>query len=100
MQYVRRGDVVAVHSVHHAASEVLEVIAHGTQGTSRVVGKPISAIHLPNGSSICAVVRGSDFLPSAPDLVLQADDRVIVFSADKQLVPKIEALFAVDVGFF
>ena len=100
MQYVRRGDVVAVHGVHDAASEVLEVIAHGTQGASRVIGKPIGSIKLPKGSGICAVVRGTDFFSATDDFVIQAGDRVIVFSADKQLMPKIEALFAVDVGFF
>lgn len=100
MQYVRRGDVVAVHGVHDAASEVLEVIAHGTQGASRVIGKPIGSIKLPKGSGICAVVRGTDFFSATADFVIQAGDRVIVFSADKQLMPKIEALFAVDVGFF
>lgn len=100
MQYVRRGDVVAVHGVHDAASEVLEIIAHGTPGSSRVIGQPISSITLPKGSSVCALVRGTDFLAASPDLVIEPEDRVIVFSADKHLMSKIEALFAVDVGFF
>lgn len=100
MQYVRRGDVVAVHGVHNATSEVLEIIAHGTPGTSRVIGQTISSIKLPKGSTVCAIVRGTVFLAASPDFVLQPEDRVIVFSADKHLMPKIEALFAVDVGFF
>jgi trk system potassium uptake protein TrkA len=34
------------------------------------------------------------------DTVIQRNDHVIVFAVSKDLVPKIEKLFAVGVGFF
>ena len=34
------------------------------------------------------------------DLVVEAEDRLIIFVPNRRLIPKIEALFAVDVGFF
>ena len=100
MQYVRRGDIAAVHSVQHGKAEVLEVTAHGSLGSSKVVGKRLSEIPFPEQSGICGIVRENTFLVAAPDLVVQPEDRVIVFAAEKKLMPEIEALFAVDVGYF
>ena len=100
MQYVRRGDIAAIHNVRHGKAEVLEVTAHGALGASKVVGKRISEIPFPGQSGICGIVRENAFLVAKPDLVVQPEDRVIVFSAEKKLMPEIEALFAVDVGYF
>src|SRR5690606_7840837 len=44
LAHVRRGDVVRVHSLRRGAAEAIEAIAHGVQGESRVIGKPIEDI--------------------------------------------------------
>ena len=110
---VRRGDCVAVHSLRRGAAEALELIAHGDAKSSRVVGRRIEEIDLPKGATIGAVVRSreaatqegpdrSDFevLMAHHDLIIQAEDHVIVFAVNKHIVPKVEKLFQVDMKFF
>ena len=60
LAHVRRGDVVRVHSLRRGAAEALEAVVHGTDKTSRVVGRRIDEIPLPDGTTIGAVVRGDE----------------------------------------
>ena len=39
LAHVRRGDVVKVHSLRRGAAEAIEAVAHGSEGTSPVVGQ-------------------------------------------------------------
>lgn len=57
LTHIRRGDIVNVHSLRRGAAEAIEVIAHGDEKTSKVVGKAIEDIDLPEGAMISAVVR-------------------------------------------
>ncbi len=100
MQYVRRGDIAAVHELHHGKAELIEVIAHGSAGISRVIGKTLREIALPDKVRLCGLIREKAFLTPSETLTIEPDDRLIVFLADKKLLPEVEALFAVDVGFF
>ncbi|MFP4062752.1 MAG: Trk system potassium transporter TrkA, partial [Halochromatium sp.] len=79
LKHVRRGDVVMVHSLRRGAAEAIEAIAHGDQHSSKVVGRPIGAIHLPKGASIGAVVRGNQVLIAHHDTVIESEDHVILF---------------------
>jgi len=111
LAHVRRGDCVAVHSLRRGAAEALELIAHGDSKSSRVVGRRIDQLDLPKGMTIGAIVRGRGN-PGAPakadgqeviiahhDTVIEAGDHVIVFVISKGMVPSLEKLFQVDVGF-
>ncbi len=105
LKHVRRGDVVAVHSLRRGAAEALEAIAHGDAKSSKVVGRRIEQIELPRGSNIGAIVRanedgGSDVIIAHHDTVIQSEDHVIVFMTNKRMLPKVEKLFQVGVGFF
>lgn len=118
LTYVRHGDVAQVHSLRRGAAEALEVVAHGDQKTSRVVGRRICDVPTIEGAFIAAVVRDLDktqdvgFLGLAKkkqrgrvliahkDVVIQTDDHVIVFCLDKKVVKQVEKLFAVGFHFF
>jgi trk system potassium uptake protein TrkA len=100
LAHVRRGDIAVVHSLRRGAAEALEVVAHGDAKTSRVVGKRIDQIDLPKGTTIGAVVRGKQVLIAHHDSVIESGDHVILFVVNKRMVPKIEKLFQVDIGFF
>ena len=100
LAYVRQGDVAAVHSLRRGAAEVLELVAHGDRQSSRVVGRRIDEIDLPKGATIGAIVRGDEVIMGHHDLVIEADDHVIVFVIDKGMVRKVEKLFQVNLGFF
>jgi len=100
LAYVRRGDVAAVHSLRRGAAEALELVAHGDRQSSRVVGRRIDEIDLPNGATIGAIVRNGQVVMGHHDTVIEPDDHVIVFVINKPMIHKIEKLFQVGVGFF
>jgi trk system potassium uptake protein TrkA len=93
LAYVRRGDVVRVHALRRGASEALEAIVHGDERSSRVVGKTVGEIALPEGASIGAVVRGEEVIMAHHDTRVQADDHVILFLADRRHLEAVERLF-------
>ena len=93
LAHVRRGDVVRVHSLRRGAAEALEAIVHGDDRSSRVVGKRIEEIKLPQGASIGAIVRGEKVIMAHHDTVVQCDDHVILFLSDRRHVEAVERLF-------
>jgi trk system potassium uptake protein TrkA len=115
LAHVRRGDCVAVHSLRRGAAEALELVAHGDARSSRVVGKTVEQLDLPKGATIAAIVRrrplpGTDanrapvfdeeVIIAHHDTLIEPDDHVIVFVINKRMVPRVEKLFQVDIGFF
>lgn len=103
LRFVRRGDVVAAHTLRRGAAEALEIIAHGDSKTSRIIGKRIEEVGLPNGVTIGAVVRGAgdqtQVLMAHHDTVIAPEDHLIVFVASHRLIKRVERLFTVGLGF-
>jgi trk system potassium uptake protein TrkA len=99
LAHVRRGDVVKVHSLRRGAAEAIEAIAHGTEQSSRVVGRRIDELDLPRGTSIIAIVRDEEVIIAHHDIVIQTDDHVILFMTDRRKIERLEELFQVDVAF-
>ena len=99
LAYVRRGDVVAVHSLRRGAAEAIEAIAHGDRRTSKVVGRTVGDVRLPAGTTIDAVVRGDSVIIAHHDTVIENRDHVILFLTDKKRVAEVEKLFQVGVTF-
>jgi trk system potassium uptake protein len=93
LAHVRRGDVVRVHSLRRGAAEALEAVVHGDESTSRVVGKTVGDIELPEGALIGAVVRGDEVIMAHHDTRIQADDHVILFLSDRRHLEAVEKLF-------
>jgi trk system potassium uptake protein TrkA len=99
LAHVRRGHVTQVHSLRRGAAEALEAIVHGDRDSCRCVGRKIEEIELPKGAAIGAIVRGDKVIMAHHDTMVQSEDHVIVFVTDKKLLPKVEKLFEVSVGF-
>lgn len=100
LAHVRRGDVVAVHSLRKGAAEAIEAVAHGDKSTSKVVGHAIEDIDLPYGANIGALVRGSEVIVVHHDTIIEANDHLIIFVVDKKQIPAVEKLFQVAATFF
>jgi trk system potassium uptake protein TrkA len=110
LAHVRRGDVVAVHSLRRGAAEALEIVAHGSEKDSKVVGRRIEQIQLPKGATIGGIVREErrpdgrlarhEVIMPHHDTVIQSNDHVIVFCTHKRLVRQVEKLFQVGLTFF
>jgi len=104
LTHVRRGDMVNVHSLRRGAAEAIEVIAHGDSRTSKVVGRKIEDIDLPEGAAIGAIVRERDgesqVLIAHDNIIVESDDHVIVFLVDRRHTRHVEQLFQVGFSFF
>jgi len=99
LAHVRRGDVVRVHTLRRGAAEAIEAIAHGDPRSSKVVGRSISEIKMPAGTTIGAIVRGTEVIIVHHDTVIQAEDHVILFIVDKKKTREVEKLFQVGFSF-
>lgn len=104
LSHVRSGDMVNVHSLRRSAAEAIEVIAHGDENSSKVVGKTIEEVDLPEGVSIGAILRetekGKEVLIAHDSTVIMNEDHVIVFLVDKRHTKHVEKLFQVGFSFF
>ncbi|RMA82140.1 Trk system potassium transporter TrkA [Umboniibacter marinipuniceus] len=104
LRYVRRGHFVNVHSLRRGAAEAIEVVAHGDKHSSKVVGRKLSELKLPPGTTIGALVREIDgkkeVLIAHDHIRVQSEDHVIMFLVNKKNVADIEKLFQVSFSFF
>ena len=93
LAHVRRGDVVRVHSLRRGVAEAIEVVVHGTADHSRVIGRRIEEIDLPQGASVVAVARGDEVIMAHHDTLIENEDHLIVFLADRRHVEAVERMF-------
>jgi trk system potassium uptake protein TrkA len=70
----------------------METVAHGARG-GKVVGRAVEDINLPDGARIITLVRGSQVIMAHHDTVIETDDHVILFLADRRHVEQVERLF-------
>jgi len=99
LAHVRKGDVVLVHSLRRGAAEAIEAIAHGNESSSKVVGKRIQDIDLPQGTTIAAIVRDDNVLMAKKKTIIETNDHLILILSNKKHVKKVESLFQVDITF-
>jgi trk system potassium uptake protein TrkA len=99
LAHVRRGDVVRVHSLRRGAAEALEVVVHGDADSSKVIGRKIEDIALPEGTTLGAVVRGEDVIIAHHDTAVQPDDHLILFLTDRRHIDAVEKLFQGSASF-
>jgi len=99
LAHVRRGDVVRVHSLRRGAAEAIEVVVHGDTDSSKVIGRRIEDITLPQGTTLGAVVRGEDVIIAHHDTSIQADDHLILFLTDRRHIEAVEKLFQGSASF-
>ncbi len=115
LTHVRRGDVVAVHSLRHGAAEAMEIIVHGDSKASKVVGRRIDQLALPKGAVIAALLRPTPPAPEetgkrnasadayrvllAPETQILSQDHVVILMAGRKSVVEVEKLFAVNIFF-
>ncbi|MEX2571130.1 MAG: Trk system potassium transporter TrkA [Gemmatimonadota bacterium] len=90
LSYVRRGSVLSVATLKGTSAEAIEFDVASTYPHA---GVPLSAVKLPAGSLIGAIIRGERvIIPQGSDAV-RVGDRVIVFTLADDIA-QVEALFA------
>ncbi len=107
LTHVRQADVTIVHSLRRGAAEALELVVHGDIQTSKVVGRRIDELNLPENVTLGAIVRNktgtlttAEVLITHHDTVIESGDHLIVFVIGKANIPKVEKLFEVSSGVF
>jgi len=99
LAHIRRGDVVAVHSLRRGRAEAIEAVAHGDEHSSKVIGKGVRNIPFPAGTGIGAIVRDGKVVIPSKETIIEPEDHVIIFMDDKACIKTVEALFQVDATF-
>ena len=97
---VRRGDVVAAHSLRRGVAEAIEAVAHGDKKQSKLVGRRLEEIKLPTGATIGAILREDELVQLDKEVVVEEFDHIIIFVIDKKQIPEVEKLFQVSATFF
>lgn len=77
LQYVRKGDIHHVHTVHDGTAQMIEA---KVRYESYVAGMKLKDIKLPTGVSFCAIYNQKGVVLPRADTTIQIDDRVILFS--------------------
>lgn len=97
--YVRKGDILQVSSLKLGVAGGIEIIAHGDENASKVVGRQIKELKLPQGAIVGAIVRGKEVIIAHKSTIIEENDRVIIFVNDKKQIDEIEKLFQIGVFF-
>lgn len=99
LAHIRRGSIERVHSLRSGAAEAIEAIALGDRRSSKVVGRSLEEVDLPEGTTIVGIVRGEDVIIAHHDTVIEEHDHVLLFVPDKKQIHAVERLFQVSVTF-
>lgn len=100
LAHVRRGDVVAVHTLRHGEVEAVEVVIHGDKHTSSLIGRSLDKVKLPLGCNLVAVQRDDQVIMAHKDVSFCDGDHLVFFVSRRRAVRELEKLIQVKVGFF
>lgn len=99
LAHIRRGDVLTVHEFRRGKAEAIEVSVHGDRQSSKVIGRRVADLPLPEGVVVAVVVRGNDAIFSFQETMIQSDDRIVLFLSDKRSITAVEKLFQAGITF-
>jgi len=100
LTHVRKGAIDNVYSLRRGAAEAIEIVAKGDEHSSKVVGREVKALKLPPGTTIGAIVRGSEVIIAHSNTVIMEEDHVILFLVNKRYISDVEKLFHVAAIYF
>lgn len=94
LHYMRQGDTVQAASLRRGAAETMEVIAHGTEENSLVIGREIGDIKWPDEITIGCIIRDGVVHISHRTLTIQPEDHVILFLSDPSFGALVAKMFS------
>jgi trk system potassium uptake protein TrkA len=94
LAHIRKGDTMMVHSLRQGKAEAIEIIVHGDQDHSNVVGRMIEEIKLPDGVVVGSIVRNEEVIMGSRRFVIQEGDHVLLVLTDVSKIHAVEVLFA------
>lgn len=96
---LRQGNMIKVHRLPGDEAEAIELVIHGDEMSSKVVGREVGQLELPEATQIAAIVREDRVIVATPKLVLKAQDHVILLLMHKRFVRQVEQLFQINLSF-
>lgn len=90
---VRRGDIVNVHCLRRGDAEAIEAIVTGDRDISKIVGRILNEISLPEQIEIVAIIRGDDVIIPNASTMIESGDHIVLFITDKRRIRDLERLF-------
>jgi trk system potassium uptake protein TrkA len=93
LAHIREGAPARVYSLRRGAAEAIEAVVRGDRRSSRVIGRSLEELDLPEATTIGGIVRGDKLLIAHHDVVIEPGDHVILFVMDKRQMPQVNALF-------
>ncbi|MCG8492962.1 MAG: Trk system potassium transporter TrkA [Sneathiellales bacterium] len=96
LRHIRRGRIRGLHSFQDGAAEVVEGEA---LETSKLVGKELRDVKLPQGTIIGAIMREGKVVIPRGTTIIKPNDRVVIFALSNA-VRKVEEMFSVSLEFF
>lgn len=94
LHHTRKGDTVKVATLRKGAAEAMEVIVHGSENTSQIIGKQISEVEWPSDITIGCIIRNEQVLIAHKSLTIEAEDHVILFLTNPESSATVANLFS------
>lgn len=89
LRQVRQGEIVSVSLLEGAKAEAIEIVV---SAKASIIGRKLKDARIPDNILIGALVRGNELIIPDGNTILQAGDRVVVFTLPN-LVKKVSKLF-------
>lgn len=89
VRFTLNAQVTSIKCLNGVDADVLEFLV---KDKSKVTNKRIRDVHFPKDAIIGGVVRGNDGIIATGDLVIQPDDKVVVFSLPES-ISKVDKMF-------
>ena len=97
LQFIRKGQVEAVHSIIEEFGEVISVEA---LETSPIIGQPLKEIKLPKDVSIGAIVKKDNKIyPPRGNTIIDPADKLVIFVPVKS-IKKVQDLLSVRLDYY
>jgi trk system potassium uptake protein len=93
LSHIREGAPERVYSLRRGAAEAIEVVVRGDRRNSKVIGRELDDLELPESTTIGGIVRGDKLLIAHHDVMIEQGDHVILFVTNKRDLSTVIALF-------
>lgn len=94
LSHIRKGDTMKVHCLQHGKAEAIEIVVHGDEHTSQVIGRRIKDLNLPSGVVVAAVIRNQELLIGSKKLLIEENDHVLLMLTDVSKIHQVESIFS------
>lgn len=94
LHYMRKGDTVKAFTLRRGAAEAMEVIVHGSENTSNLIGNKIGEIDWPQQLTIGCIIREDEVIIAHRDITIEAEDHIILFLSDRSIATEVTEMFS------